>query len=658
MSRKSQLPAGLLILLVVAATYSNHFQNSFHFDDWHAVTQNPAIRTLKNLPSFFTDARTISTLPANQMYRPLLATSLALDYWLGGGLKPFYFHLSTFLWFLALLGLMLVLFRHLVESRGVAWAAVAWFGLHPACAETVNYVVQRADLLATVGVAGALLLWIAWPDGRKYGAYLAPMVLGALTKPTALVFAPILAGYLYLYEGRRRVMASAPAFAAAGALYLLQSAMLPRTVVLGGVSAYRYWITQPLVTVHYFVSFFLPLWLSADTDRQALRSLWSAAGLAGVGFVLGLAGAAWWCARDRKTRPIAFGILWFLAGLAPTAVVPLAEVENDHRMFLPFVGLALAVCQAAALLWERAPRGRAWQAAGAASMACLLAGYAAGTYQRNRVWHSEESLWLDVTEKSPRNGRGLMNYGLTQMEKGEIPRALDFFQRAAVFTPDYAFLEINLGIATAALDRDAEAEAHFQRALALAPNDSVGRIYYARWLKTRGRIPECASTLLQALERNPRDPDARYLLMQVYAEQQNWGELKPVALETLKLFRDDRTSLEYLAKERAFQEQVSRTEDLAKRIGSPEGYLSLSLIYHRAGRYRDSIAAAREALRLRPLYAEAFNNVAAGYEGLGQWEEAIQAAEQALRIQPDNELARNNLIYARSKIQQTGARPR
>jgi len=31
------------------------------------------------------------------------------------------------------------------------------------------------------------------------------------------------------------------------------------------------------------------------------------------------------------------------------------------------------------------------------------------TFQRNRVWKSEETLWHDVVLKSPRNGRGLMN---------------------------------------------------------------------------------------------------------------------------------------------------------------------------------------------------------------------------------------------------------
>jgi protein O-mannosyl-transferase len=76
----------------------------------------------------------------------------------------------------------------------------------------------------------------------------------------------------------------------------------------------------------------------------------------------------------------------------------------------------------------------------------VLAGFAWGSWERNKVWRTEESLWYDVTVKSPRNGRGLMNYGLTLMAKDDYPRALGYFQRPAIYTPNYYVLEVNLGI--------------------------------------------------------------------------------------------------------------------------------------------------------------------------------------------------------------------
>ena len=67
--------AALAVGLVVLA-YSNHFANEFHFDDRHTITDNPAIRSLANVPRFFTDSTTFSLLPTHQVYRPLLTAKL------------------------------------------------------------------------------------------------------------------------------------------------------------------------------------------------------------------------------------------------------------------------------------------------------------------------------------------------------------------------------------------------------------------------------------------------------------------------------------------------------------------------------------------------------------------------------------------------------
>ena len=80
---QSLIAAGLLLVALVA-TYANHFQNSFHFDDAHTIVNNAAIQKLSNVPLFFRDATTFSALPTNQSYRPLVSTLLAFAYWFGG----------------------------------------------------------------------------------------------------------------------------------------------------------------------------------------------------------------------------------------------------------------------------------------------------------------------------------------------------------------------------------------------------------------------------------------------------------------------------------------------------------------------------------------------------------------------------------------------
>ncbi len=651
-----------LALVAILLAYSNHFGNSFHFDDSHAVVDNPWIRNVGNIPRFFTDAATMSTLPSNRAWRPLVTTSLAVDYWLGGGLKPLFFHLSTFFWFLLQIVVMFCLFRTVFDrvradpmNRYVALFGAAWYGLHPANAETVNYIVQRADLYSTLGVVGGLFVYANWPALRKHGLYLLPVALALLSKPPALVFPFILFFYVFLFEEdgqRNRVVAalkaSIPSLLVTAALMSLQAMMTPSTYIGGAASAVSYRITQPFVALRYFGEFFLPLWLSADTDLQPFSSPWSDAALLGFAFALALVAAIVVLTRRRETRPIAFGLFWFLLALLPTSLFPLAEVENDHRMFFPFVGLAMSVPWSLALLLLY--RGEAVTArrrgALAAAAVCVLIAYGWGVHERNRVWRTEETLWFDVTEKSPHNGRGLMNYGLTLMARGETPAALDYFERAIAYTPNYPILEINLGIANGVLNRTGEAETHFRRAIALAPADAQTHFYYGRWLWSNRRTSEALGELRTAAALNPPYLDPRYLLMQIYADQRAWTAVTEVAQQILNISPADASAAEYLNRARSGTDELKAVAQASRAHPSPEAYLQLSLLYHQAGKFRECIEAAQQALRLKPDYAEAYNNIAAAYEGMSMWDEAIAAAQHALLIKPDFQLARNNLAWS------------
>src|ERR1700761_4941474 len=85
------------LFVVLLAAYANHFNNGFHFDDSHAVVDNIHIRDMHNVPKCCVDPRMFSADPLHWGLRPLVTTTLAIDYWLGGGLNPFYFQLSTFI---------------------------------------------------------------------------------------------------------------------------------------------------------------------------------------------------------------------------------------------------------------------------------------------------------------------------------------------------------------------------------------------------------------------------------------------------------------------------------------------------------------------------------------------------------------------------------
>ena len=622
--RRSLPVLGAFALLLLA--YSNHFQNGFHFDDTHTIVDNPWVREVRNIPRYFADATTFSVLPANQSYRPVLQTTLAIDYALAGGYDPRTFQVTTFVWFFLQLSLIYLLALAVADrirpdreaNRATALLAAVIYALHPLCAETLNYVIQRGEILSAVGVIGSVVMYARAPALRRFGLYLLPLIFGALAKPPALIAPALLAVYVWLFEAgkpgdhaSRRWVATLKAvlpsvIVAIGLAVLIQS-KLPETYIAGSASRPLYWLTQPFVVLRYALWLIAPIDLSADTDWAMVTGLSDPRVWYGVVFVAGLVWCAIWTSRSIELRPIAFGLWWFLLTLLPTAVTPLAEVANSQRPFLSFVGLTIAAAWSVHIWRSRvaSPRRKLWLAA--ATCAVLIAS-ATGVYARNDVWRSEETLWRDVTMKSPTNGRGLMNYGLSLMERGDYNTAIVYFQRAVIYAPSYSLAHTNLAIAYGALSRWADADKEFQEGVKLAPADSRTHFYYGRWLRSIGRTADAVATLRLAASLNPFDPLPEPELKQALADQAAGGDGP-----------------------------------------SPEQLLTLWLAAFQSGLFRDCMARAEEALRLRPDYAEAYNNIAAAHNALGEWDAGIAAAERAVALKPDFMLARNNLAHARSQ---------
>ncbi len=528
-----------------------------------------------------------------------------------------------------------------------AFLATAWYGLHPAMAETVNYVIQRGDIYAAVGVVAALALFVLKPKLRKSQLYLLPFAFALLSKPPALVFPVILFIYLIWFEesgNPKRLRASLatalPSLLLCGLLLWLQAAFTPKTFTPSILSPWSYQITQPYVWLRYVEALFLPLHLNVDTDLRPFESV-DLQLIAGVLFTLLLLAAIFWNARKPLLRPISFGLSWFLIAQLPTSLYPLSEVENDHRMYLAFIGLVLAVVWALALLarallarLESSPQAPLARRALGFLIVLLLCAYAGGTFARNRVWRDEETLWKDCVEKSPTNGRGLMNYGLTQMAVGRFQAANDLFTRALAYTPNYPILEINLGIVNDSMGRAAESERHFQRALQLSPGSDEAHLFYGRTLLGQHKLVEAKREEEAALAINPSRLEPHHLLIRIDQALGDEAGAHAAAEALLRLAPDDAEAAA------ALTHQVVQDADY---------FIELSLRYYQQGLYRESEKAARDALKQKPDSALAYNNIAAAAAAEKRWDDAIAAASEAVRLNPDFQLAKNNLAWAKSE---------
>lgn len=628
------------LLLAVTLTYLNHFHNSFHFDDAHTIQNNIFIRDIKNIPKFFTDATTFSSNPSNQSYRPIVSTTLAVDYWMSKNGDPFFFHLRNFVAFLIYAAFtylfVLKIFNAANDSsdnRFKALLVTTLFSLHPMVAETVNYIIARSDIISSVGVMAGMVVWLYFPKKRIYGFYLLPVVFGMLAKPTAAMFAPILffCNWLlnkhessYVLFGTRKeksdprvstikpfvhsVVVFLPALIVCAITYVFIAYMTPKTWVAGGTSRWNYMITQPYIILLYLRNTFVPTHLSADTDLSPFTSLSEPKVLLGFIFLIAIIAIIILGIKNKKLLPVSLGLFWFLAALLPTSVVPLAEVMNDHRMFFPLPGLLMAIVWSIYLIYIRYENTlKKARIIIPALCILLLASFAYGTYKRNEVWRTEETLWKDVTEKSPRNGRGLMNYGLTLMAKGRLSEALDYFERAKEFASQYPILYVNIAIAKGAMGNTFEAENNFKIALDLAPDNPECNFYYARFLFETGRSALARTYLQKTLALAPAHLEAKKLLEQI----QNYDSGVPVA-------------------------------------STPEYYLNLSLQLYNEKKFSECIDACHKALQLKPGYAEAYNNICSAFNELKEYQKAMQACDSAIKLNPAFTLAKNNYQYAKA----------
>lgn len=662
----------LLAFVLLIAAYLNHFNNGFHFDDYHTIVNNAYIRSLKNIPSFFVDPKMFSSDPAHWGLRSLVTTTLAIDYWLGGNLNPYWFQFSTFVWHVALCVILFFTYRTIAKTSFkddwaafIAVIAASWYGLHTANAETLNYIISRSDVLSTLLIVLSFFIYISWPAKRKYLFYVIPAFIGVFAKETVLVLVILLFFYIVLFERKLSIgdLFKAKNFKVIpGVIWQIlpliivvvvtQIYTLTRITSIPGMSnpLLPYILTQTYVWVHYFIAFFLPVNLSADSDWTVIQNAFDERIIIGCIFIALLIITIVKTSVKSETKPIAFGLIWFAAALLPTSLAPFAEVTNDHRMYFPFIGLALSVVSYIGLLIKRyrhVVNGKRYFAGLMIIAFCVLGLNALGVYQRNKVWENDETLWRDVTIKSPANGRGFMNYGVALMDNKNYALAGYCFRKAKTLIPFYGDVYVNIGILSSELNKPKEAEENFRMAMVYAPNEFDSYFFYARYLLATGKAGEARVLAERALQLNPYSYDAFNILMNAYSRLKQWQLLKQTALQSLAHFPADGNAKAYLD---IAQKMLATNNNAATATQTAADYLDLSLSYYNVGLYNECITACNKALMLKPDYADAYSNIGAAYNKLMQWDNGIAACKKALAINPSHKLAQGNLDFAEKQL--------
>lgn len=550
-----------LLSLCVAVLYVNSLQNTFHYDDYHSLTENIGIRKLSNIPWFFKDPQSFSSKPGVRMIRPILLTTFALNYtWTK--YKAWSWELVNVGIHLLNVLLLYILLVHLVGNYKFAVLASLLFAVHPVNTESVNYINCRSTLLVSTFMIISLYGFVRAILTRNWVwqvVCFASFAAGFFVKEEAIVVLglAVVIDVLFLWpKGRssifERIMHYYLPFLVVIAIYfgIRQSQMKvliqenrPRPILVN-------LLTESRVVVRYFNLLFWPIHLNTSYDVEVFTGLVKdKVGLAVIYLCvwLGAAVALW-----KKFPVFTFFVLAFFITLSPTTMIPLNATMNEHRLYLP--SLALGILLAFIFLKMESGLSGPRKAALNSLLILVLALWGVLVVNRNRLWISDMELWRDAITKSPAKAQVISDLGNAYYRKvpQDLNRAEQLYKWAIAADDTYfkafhnlAIINFTRGDQAVEKDRALSEQNYrasivlFQKAVEIYPyNADSWNDMGTAYLKLR-EYSNAEQNYLRAIKLDPRHFKAFYNLGYAYAMEKKYGEAEQYFRGSISIYDKD-----------------------------------------------------------------------------------------------------------------------
>jgi Tfp pilus assembly protein PilF len=281
--------------------------------------------------------------------------------------------------------------------------------------------------------------------------------------------------------------------------------------------------TQMRAWVYYIREWLWPTSLSIDKRFDVSRTLADPKVMLAILVILCILAAAFFI---RKRHPvITFGILWFFTALLPTTLIRLNVVINDHRLYLPGLGLVLVITYTAAHLFQRFRiDGGIYYRTFITICVLTMLFMGLGTFKRNAAFATEETMWKDVILKDRRSVRGYNNLGIYYEQNNQYEKALAHYRQTIRLSPAFPNPYINIGNVYHKMKKYEEAERWMKRAIELDPKSALATYNLGNILREAGKTREAIETYQRALQLNPRYIEAANNLANIYFKLRNYQE--------------------------------------------------------------------------------------------------------------------------------------
>ncbi len=613
-----------IIILLGILIYSNSFLCSFHFDDLYAIVDNLKIRNLS-------DVKAIWNFSPN---RPVPIFTFALNYHFNQ-LDVRYWHLvnliihlinACLVWWLTLLifsSPTLKDYKIVKHKKILAFLTALLFVSHPLATQSVTYIVQRMTSLVAMFYLLSLSLYIKARLSDKgntskvllFAGCFISALLAMLTKENAftLPFAIILVEFFFIRTRKLsinfkdyRVILLMAAFLCMILIIPLKysfSIFRPLPPTLGHadiLTPFNYFLTQFSVIVKYIQLLILPVNQMVDYDFPISNSFFEIRTLLSFLVLLFLVFLIFFLFK--RNRIISFGIAWFFLTLSiESSFIPINDVIFEHRTYLPSIGFFLILISVIYfLLWEK------YKYLAIVIVTIIIGSNSYMTYERNKVWKDDLTLWNDNVAKALNFARPIYSRGYAYGNLMEWDKAIADYTRALEIDPNYTDGYSNRGNAYGTLKQWDKAIADYTKAIKIDPKHA--KAYNNRGIAF-GRLKEWNKAL--------DDYSSAIGINLNFAEAYN---NRGVAFENLN-------------------ELDKAIADYSRAIGIDpnyaDAYFNRGHTYGTIQDWVNAIADYSRVIRIDPNYADAYLNRANIYKTLQQWDKAITDYSSLTGINPD-----------------------
>lgn len=505
-----------------------------------------------------------------------------------------------------------------------AWLAALLFAAHPMSVASAAWISELKNTLS-VFLTLLSLEWFlrsdglrpGWKRGVVYGVSLSCFALALLAKTSVVMLPIVLLACGWWQRGRLTSMdglRTAPFFLLSLGFGLMTiwfqahqtmrsplavTEPFPGRLAAAGWAVWFY-LGKALLPVNLCAIY--PRWDLPDATVSAFLPL---AALLGLFLV---------CARvGGWGRATLLGLGFFVVNLVPVLglfdmyYLAISRV-SDHFVYLALAGvLSLFAAGLHTAMSRWLPPKRA-HAAFLLAGGLVVAGLAALSLARARVYATDEALWRDTLAKNPKAWIAHNNLGCILAEQRNLEAAVDHFRASIRLNPANAKAQVNLGRALLQQGKLPESIHHLKIAIDSAPGDAEAHRLLATALIDSGQTREALLQLYQAVLIDPR-PDTRL----EYAERMaQTGQARAALAQFEILLAHQPESVPALS---ALAWVLATAPDPRVRDGAK------------------AVVLAEKAWRLAPeKEARLAGIMGAAYAETGRFDEAVAAAEQAIKL--------------------------